>query len=50
MSRKKKNGNKTSTEKIVLVTVLIQLIKALIERINKLIEQGQGERSPSPKG
>ena len=39
MSRKKKNGNKSTTsEKVLLVTVLIQLIKALLELINKLIE------------
>ena len=38
MRGKKKNGNKISTEKIILVTVLLQLIKALIELINKLIE------------
>lgn len=38
MSKQNKNGNKPSTEKIVLVTVLIQLVKALIELISKLIE------------
>ena len=38
MGKKKKNGNKTSTQKIVLVTALIELIKALIELINKLLE------------
>lgn len=39
MSRKKKNGNKPSPDKVViLVTVTIQLINALIELIRKLIE------------
>lgn len=40
MSRKgKKNGNQDSTLKyIVLVTALLNLVKALIELINRLIE------------
>lgn len=38
MGKKKKNGNKHRLEKIVLVTVILELIKALIELINKLIE------------
>ena len=38
MSRKKKNGNKQSVEKIVLITVLIELIKAVIELITNLKE------------
>ena len=38
MGKQKKNGNKTLTEKIVLVTVLIQLISAIAELISKLLE------------
>ena len=38
MSRKKKKPQQDLNSKIVLATVLIQLIKALIELINKLIE------------
>jgi hypothetical protein len=37
--RKKKNGRKTiSTEKILLATVLIQLIQAVVELITALLE------------
>ncbi len=38
MSKGKKKPQQDKTSKIVLATVLIQLIKALIELINKLIE------------
>lgn len=39
MSRKKKNGHKkVSNEKILLATVIIQLIQALIELIKSLLE------------
>lgn len=36
--RVKKNGNKSSLEKIILVTVIIQLVQAIIELIKKLLE------------
>lgn len=35
---KKKDGNKHTTEKIVLITVIFELITSLIELINRLIE------------
>ena len=39
MSKKKKNGNKDRTlQTIVFVTAILNLIRALIELINKLIE------------
>ncbi len=39
MGRKKKNRKEdTNVEKIILVTVLIQLISAIITLIDKLIE------------
>lgn len=39
MSRKKKNGNEDRTTKyIILVTVIIQLITALVTLIGKLFE------------
>ena len=40
MSRKKKSGHKkpSTTEKILLVTATLELIEALIEMINKLLE------------
>lgn len=39
MSRKKKNGNEDRTTKyIILVTVIIQLVTALITLISKLTE------------
>jgi hypothetical protein len=39
MSRKKKSGHKKpSLEKILLVTATLELIEALIEMINKLLE------------
>ena len=38
MSKKKRNGNKPSAEKVLLVTALIKLIQALVELINRLIE------------
>lgn len=39
MGKKKKNGHKKpSTEKILLATVLIQLIQAVVELITELLE------------
>lgn len=38
MSRKKKNGNQDTTQKVLLITATLNLIRALIELINKLIE------------
>lgn len=39
MSKEKKNGRKKpSSEKILLATVLIQLIQAVVELITKLLE------------
>ena len=39
MSRKKKNGHKKHTvEKILLATVIIQLVQAVVELITKLLE------------
>lgn len=39
MSRKKKNGNKKPTvEKLLLVTAILNLVKALIDLISKLTE------------
>lgn len=39
MSKQKKSGNKnTSLQKIILVTAILNLIKALIEFIRYLIE------------
>lgn len=40
MGKKKKNGHKkpSTTEYILLVTVLIQLIQAVVELITKLLE------------
>ena len=36
---KKKNGNKQiKAEKIILITVILELIKSLIDLINKLLE------------
>ena len=36
---KKKNGNKQiKVEKIILITVILELIKSLIDLINKLLE------------
>lgn len=37
--RQRKNGNKpTTTEKIVLVTAILSLIKTIIELIDKFLE------------
>lgn len=36
MSRKKKKGRKDHTSKIVLATIIIQLITALVDLIDKL--------------
>ena len=38
MSRKKKNGNQDTTQKVLLITATLNLIRALIDLINKLIE------------
>lgn len=38
MSKKKKNGNQDTTQKVLLITATLNLIRALIELINKLIE------------
>ena len=38
MSRKKKNGNQDTTLKVLLITATLNLIRALIDLINKLIE------------
>ena len=38
MGRQKKNGNKTPVEKIVFVTVIAQLVEALIDLIKMLLE------------
>lgn len=38
MSRKKKNGNQNIATTAVLITAILNLIRALIELINKLIE------------
>ncbi len=38
MSKKKKRGNQNFTTKAILITAILNLIKALIELINKLIE------------
>ena len=39
MSRKKKNRNQKSSEKILLATVIIQLISAIIDLLIKLIDR-----------
>ena len=38
MSRKKKNGNQDTLQNVLLITATLNLIRALIELINKLIE------------
>lgn len=39
MGRKRKNGRKSNpTEKILLATVILQLIQAVIDLITKLLE------------
>lgn len=38
MGKKKKNGSQDNTSKILLATVLIQLIDTLMDFIKKLIE------------
>lgn len=38
MGKQKKNGNKTPLERIVFVTVLIQLFEAVIDFIKTLLE------------
>lgn len=38
MSKKKKNGNQATIQKIVLITTILNFVKALIELINKLTE------------
>lgn len=38
MSGKKKSGNQNLVERAILITAILNLIKALIELINKLIE------------
>ncbi len=38
MKRKKKNGNQKLVENAILITAILNLIKALTELINKLIE------------
>lgn len=35
---KKKNSDKSDTQKLILITVLIELVKSIIELINKLLE------------
>ncbi len=39
MSRKKKNRNQADTSKIVLITVIIQLISAVFSFLEKLIDR-----------
>lgn len=38
MNKQKKNGNQDPISKAVLITAILNLIKALIELINKLTE------------
>lgn len=39
MSKGKKSGNKKATvEKVLLVTAILNLIKAVVDMINKLLE------------
>lgn len=38
MSRKKKSGNQNLAEKVILITAILNLIRALVEFINRLIE------------
>ena len=38
MSRKKKNGNQDTLQKVLMITATLNLIRALIELVNKLIE------------
>ncbi len=38
MSRKKKKGRKNPEQKVLLATVIVQLISAIIDLIEKLIE------------
>lgn len=38
MSKKKKNGNQDLATNVILITAILNLIRALIELINKLIE------------
>lgn len=38
MSGKRKNGNQDTLQKVLLITATLNLIRALIELINKLIE------------
>lgn len=49
MGKKKKNGHKkpSTTEYILLATVIIQLIQAIVERIAALIEQAGKGCNPS---
>lgn len=36
--RERKSGNKKPIEKLILATAIIELIKSLVELINKLLE------------
>ena len=38
MGKKKRNGNKLSAEKVLLVTAIVKLIQALVELVDRLIE------------
>ncbi len=38
MSRKEKSGNQATTQNVLLITAVLNLIRALIELINRLIE------------
>ena len=48
MGKQKKSRKNTTLQKVVLATALIQLIETLMDFIKKLIEQGEGEKSPKP--
>lgn len=38
MSKQKKNGNKLPSEKIILVTAILGLVKMILEIIKELLE------------
>ena len=47
MARKKKKGSQDKTLKIlVLATAILNLIQAIVNLFNKLLEQGEGGKPP----
>ena len=43
--KEKKNGNEKHLANVLLITATINLIQAIVELINKLLEGGTGERN-----